>query len=427
MNLLPYMKQWHMLPPAGGIVLCAVSGGRDSMCLLHYLHSVAPACGFTVAAGHLNHGMRPEADSDEAFVRRFCEERDIPFYTEKDAVYERAKEWKLSVEETGRRLRYAFLTRTAEAVGATFVATAHHMNDNAETVLLNLLRGSGSEGLGGIPPVRGLFIRPLLETSRREIEHYCAEHGIGYVEDSTNFDTHYARARLRHELWPQLEQINPNLTQTLSRTAALLRTESSYLDELAAQRLPQNGTSLSLESLRKEPEALRRRMVRLMLERLHTGKKDVSAAHIMEICMLAEKERGMLTLPDGARVTVGDGVMVFSVEESGPEELFLVEGINHWGDFTVVADGPCEGLSVRTWQRSDRLAVKNGYRSLKRIFSDAGITPAERGRIPVLCHNGMVVGAYLGEQMCVFPLSVGGTIVTITMKRKYIEEEMDNG
>jgi tRNA(Ile)-lysidine synthase len=427
MDLLPFMKRWQMLPPAGGVVLCAVSGGRDSMCLLHYLHSVAPVCGFTVAAGHLNHGMRPEADSDEQFVRTFCEERNIPFYTEKAAVYEKAQEWKLSVEETGRRLRYDFLSRTAEDIGAAAVATAHHKNDNAETVLLNLLRGSGSEGLGGIPPVRGMFIRPLLETSRKEIEAYCAEHGIGHVEDSTNYDTHYARARLRHELWPQLEGINQNLTDTLTRAAALLRDESGYLDALAAEHLPQEGLTVPLEVLRQAPEVLRRRMVRLMLRRLPTGKKDVSAVHIMEACALAEKGRGTLTLPDGARIAVSDGGMTFSVETAAPDEGVLCEGVNRWGDFTVTVDGVCEGLTVRSWRRDDRLEVENGCRSLKRIFSDAGIMPAERERIPVLCHNGAVVGVYLGEQMSVFPLRIGGTIVTVTIKRTYIEEDIDNG
>ena len=105
MNLLPFMKRWQMLPPAGGVVLCAVSGGRDSMCLLHYLHAISADCGFSVAAGHFNHRMRPEADSDEAFVRAFCEERNIPFYTEKAPVYEKAQEWKLSVEETVKETR----------------------------------------------------------------------------------------------------------------------------------------------------------------------------------------------------------------------------------------------------------------------------------------------------------------------------------
>ena len=167
MNLLAWMEQWDMLPPEGGVMLCAVSGGRDSVCLLHYLASIAPQRGFFVAAGHLNHRMRPEARRDEDFVRELCRTLGVAFYTEAAPVYETAARWGLGVEETGRRLRYDFLYRTADAIGAQRIATAHHAQDQAETVLLNLLRGTGPEGLSGIPPVRGRIVRPLLTRSRR--------------------------------------------------------------------------------------------------------------------------------------------------------------------------------------------------------------------------------------------------------------------
>ena len=126
MDLIPWMEQWEMLPPAGGLLLCAVSGGRDSVCLLHYLANLAPGRGFSVAAAHLNHKMRPEAQRDEDFVRALCRELDVPFYTEAAPVYETAEQWGLGVEETGRRLRYDFLQRTADTIGAERIATAHH-------------------------------------------------------------------------------------------------------------------------------------------------------------------------------------------------------------------------------------------------------------------------------------------------------------
>ena len=217
MDLLPWMERWHMLPPEGGVILCAVSGGRDSVCLLHYLTTIAPRRGFTVAAAHLNHRMRPEAQRDEDFVRGLCREWNVPFYTEAAPVYEMAARWGLGVEETGRRLRYDFLLRTADAIGAAYIATAHHAQDQAETVLLNLLRGTGPEGLGGIPPVRGRIIRPLLQTGRAEIEDYLQKNGLPHVEDSTNEDTHYARNRLRRELWPQLETVNPAVRRSAFR------------------------------------------------------------------------------------------------------------------------------------------------------------------------------------------------------------------
>ena len=427
MDLLRWMQQWDMVPEKGEVVLCAVSGGRDSMCLLHYLHSLAPAYGFTVAAGHFNHQMRAEADADEQFVRTFCAERNIPFYTAAAPVYERAEAWNLSVEETGRRLRYEFLSRTGSQIGATRIATAHHGRDNAETVLLNLLRGTGTEGLGGIPPVRGKFIRPLLQTSREEIEAYCAENNIPFVEDSTNRDTHYARNRLRLELWPQLETINRNLTAALGRTAAIVRAENDYLDALAEEKLPAEGAAVSLDTLRQAPEVLRRRMLRLMLHRLPTGKKDVSAAHIAAMLELVEKGRSTLTLPDGARITCAEGLMTFSVAQAAPPEQALHKGVNRWGDFTITLSGEVEGLTVRSWRRNDRLAVENGSRSLKRLFLDGGISPLRRDFLPVVCLRGEVKGVYLQENSSPFTLETNSETITITITRENIQEETDNG
>lgn len=427
MDLLRWMQQWDMVPEKGEVILCAVSGGRDSMCLLHYLHSLAPAYGFTVAAGHFNHQMRAEADADEQFVRTFCAERNIPFYTAAAPVYERAEAWNLSVEETGRRLRYEFLSRTGSQIGATRIATAHHGRDNAETVLLNLLRGTGTEGLGGIPPVRGKFIRPLLQTSREEIEAYCTEHGIPFVEDSTNRDTHYARNRLRLELWPQLETINNNLTAALGRTAAIVRAENDYLDALAEGKLPAEGTAVPLDTLRQAPEVLRRRMLRLMLHRLPTGKKDVSAAHIGAMLELVEKGRGTLTLPDGARIRCAEGTMTFSVAQAAPPEQTLHKGENRWGDFTITLSGEVEGLTVRSWRRNDRLDVENGSRSLKRLFLDGGISPLHRDFLPVVCLRGEVKGVYLQENSSPFTLEINSETITITITRENIQEETDNG
>ena len=170
LDLLPFMRRWDMLPQPGGRILCAVSGGRDSMCLLHYLWQLGRREDFTVAAVHMNHGQRDTARRDELFVQNFCRERRIPCVTERVSVPEKAKEWGVGIEEAGRRLRYETFRRAAELTRADRIATAHHAADQAETVLLNLLRGTGPQGLAGIPPVRGNIIRPLLETSRQEIE-----------------------------------------------------------------------------------------------------------------------------------------------------------------------------------------------------------------------------------------------------------------
>ena len=147
LDLTAWMTRWQMFPPPGGLILCAVSGGRDSVCLLDCLWKLGRARDFRVAAAHLNHGMRPTAQRDEDLVRALCAERNIPFYTETVDVYALCAVWRLTVEETGRRARYDFLRRTADALAADFIATAHHRDDQAETVLLQLLRGTGPQGL----------------------------------------------------------------------------------------------------------------------------------------------------------------------------------------------------------------------------------------------------------------------------------------
>lgn len=394
MDLIPWMERWHMLPPHGGVILCAVSGGQDSVCLLHYLASIAPRKGFFVAAGHLNHLMRPEAQRDEDFVRDLCRTLNVPFYTEAVPVCERAAQWGLGVEEAGRRLRYDFLTRTADSIGAQRIATAHHARDQAETVLLNLLRGTGTEGLAGIPPVRGRIIRPLLQTDRPEIEAYLAAHGLDHVEDSTNRDTHYARNRLRQVLWPQLETINPALTRAIGRTADILRSEDAYLDALAAEYLPPDGTVLDTARLVEAPEALRPRILRLLLERLPTGKKDVGAVHI-EALLALSAGGGALDLPGGAQAVCRDGCLRLYVREKAPPEITLHQGQNRWGGYDITLRGGADRcVTVRPWSSRDRVETARGSRSLKRLFSDAGIPTELRDTVPVVCVDGTIRAVY---------------------------------
>ena len=423
MDLIPWMERWGMLPPAGGLLLCAVSGGRDSVCLLHYLANLAPDRSFSVAAAHLNHKMRPEAQRDEDFVRALCRKLDVPFYTEAVPVYETAEQWGLGVEETGRRLRYDFLQRTAGAIGAERIATAHHAQDQAETVLLNLLRGTGSEGLAGIPPVRGRVVRPLLQTSRREIEDYLEEHGLSHVEDSTNQDTHYARNRLRRELWPQLETINPALTRSIGRTAEILRSENTYLDTLAADYLPQSGTALETARLLSAPEALRPRILRLLLQRLPGGKRDVGAVHIDALLALTVGG-GTLDLPGGMQAVCRGGQLRLTMQAAALPEMTLRQGVNRWGDYDITLRGGEDvRVTVRSWRGSDRLTTGRGSRSLKRLFLDAGIPAEDRNRIPVVCVNGAVRAVYgvgIAES-----ISLGETDdhINITIHKREIHKE----
>ena len=427
MDLTPWMERWHMLPEQGGIVLCGVSGGRDSICLLDYLHKLGQRRGFTAAAGHLNHLMRPTAQRDEDFVRAFCRERGIPFYTEKADVYGLCGTWGLTVEETGRRARYDFLQRTAAAIGAERIATAHHRDDLAETVILQLLRGTGPQGLTGIPPVRGNIVRPLLDTPRRDIEDYIEENGLTYVTDETNGDTAYARNRLRLEIWPMLEGINPEASAHIARTAGILRRESAYLDELAAARLPETGCAVDCGALLAAPEALRPRMLRLLLERLGTGRKDLGAVHLEALEQLAAGE-GVLALPGGAEAVSRGGVLTMRAAEAAPAETVLREGENPFGAAHIAVSrrpmegglalrcGPGQVLTARCWRRDDRLTLADsrGQRSVKRLLAERGVTPERRETIPVLCVDGVIAAVWgVGTDRKFLPETSGENIYII--------------
>lgn len=404
LDLTAWMTRWRMLPPPGGLILCAVSGGRDSVCLLDCLWKLGRARDFRVAAAHLNHGMRPTAQRDEDLVRALCAERNIPFYTETVDVYALCAVWRLTVEETGRRARYDFLRRTADALAADFIATAHHRDDQAETVLLQLLRGTGPQGLTGIPPVRDGIIRPLLDTPRAAIDDYIAQNRLPYVTDETNLDTHYARNRLRLDIMPQLLAINPAAAAHIARTADILRAENDLLDAQAAALLPPEGTTLPCAALLSAPEALRPRMLRLLTDRLGAGKKDFTAAHYRAMAELLEGG-GMTALPAGAMALCRNGKLTLLPPEPPLGPMPLESGENFWGEYTIFVrkttgnfsqkrdaillncDKINGALSVRPYRGADRLTLpgSRGGRSVKRLLADRGVPPEKRGRIPVLC------------------------------------------
>lgn len=294
-SVLDMAAQYNMLPQGCG-VLAAVSGGADSMCLLVFLTENAEALGITVSAAHFNHLLRGrESDRDEDFVREFCESRKIPFFCGRGDVAAYSAENSIGTEEAARILRYDFLEKTRCKCGAEVIATAHNADDNAETILLNLTRGTGLAGLRGIPPVRGHIVRPLLTVTRMEIEEYLKMRGVSFVTDSTNLTDDYSRNKIRHSVLPVLRELNPRLSQSLSGTSALLRRDEDYLSQAAADFISRNASEnkAPVGALCELHPAVSSRVIRALAGR------ELSSRHVSDILALCKSPSpsGRLNIP----------------------------------------------------------------------------------------------------------------------------------
>ena len=390
------------LPPEGRI-LCAVSGGADSMCLLHLLHSV----GRDVVAAHFEHGIRgAESLRDAAFVENWCRERGIPCVTGRGDVPAYAREKGMSLEEAARVLRYRFLEETAEEQGCDYIATAHNGDDNVETVLLNLTRGAGALGLSGIPTRRGKIIRPLLGVSRREIEEYLEENAVPHVEDSSNQSDDYSRNRIRHRVTPVLRELNPGLNEAVGRTARLLAQDEDCLGGLARDFIDRfyDGESLPTEPLL----ALHRAVASRVIRRLCRG--SLSMEQVEAVLALARSrelkyldlpgqrlhcEQGRLYFRERAKLQLPDRQLIpgkwVQVPELGLELLaeYGMEGGEVNGlfktyrfkceniDSAVFCGGRKPGDSLRPQGRGCT-------KSLKSLFLETGYTQQQRDRTLVL-------------------------------------------
>ena len=301
-----------MLLP-GDRVLVALSGGADSMALLHVLLSLREEYRLHIAAAHYHHGIRgEEADRDEGFVRGVCETLGVPLTVGHGDVPKQAKASGLGLEECAREMRYAFLEQAAQGA---FIATAHSLSDCEETFLFNLSRGASLHGLTAIPPVRGRIIRPLIDCSRDEIEEYCRENGIDYITDSTNASDAYTRNRLRHRVVPELKACNPAFDAAFSRLLDGLREDDELLGELAQSVLDraQTETGYRVEALLGVHPSLQKRAVAAAVTAL-TGTKP-EQFHILKVCGLLHTG-GDVQVNGGASLRVRGGLLYRKPEQA---------------------------------------------------------------------------------------------------------------
>ena len=230
------IKKYNLINSGDNIVI-GVSGGPDSICLLHILNELKNELGINIFVAHINHMIRAEADEETEYVKGMCKKMDVECYVQKVDVQKQATEQKLGTEEMGRNVRYSFFEEVAKKTNSNKIATAHNSNDKVETVLMNILRGSGLSGLKGIEAIRdGKFIRPLIEIEREDIEKYCEENKLNPKYDKSNNENIYRRNKIRNEVIPYIKkEFNENIVKTINRLSEVATEESEYLEKLTEQ------------------------------------------------------------------------------------------------------------------------------------------------------------------------------------------------
>ncbi|MFH2064708.1 MAG: tRNA lysidine(34) synthetase TilS [Pseudomonadota bacterium] len=309
-------------------VLVCVSGGPDSTALLHALQHLSSGLSMTLGVAHVNHRLRAEdSDRDEKFVASLAGEMKIPFHVKRCNVRQYARENRMSLEDGARKVRYDFfLDLCAGKHGYSRIATAHHLDDNAELILMNLFRGSGKSGISGIPPIRRkIIIRPLIQVSKKEILAFLSENRLPYRLDSTNQDERFTRNRIRHHLIPELQSFyNPRIMEALNRTASIIQSEEEWLDNLVEREtgsliLSETDQSIriSIPDFLDKPFPLRRRIARHIIQKVKGDVKKITLRHIDNILLLIARsiDNRELHLPDDLLVNISDHQACFMIRK----------------------------------------------------------------------------------------------------------------
>lgn len=397
-KVLKAIEKYSLLDGVNRVTV-ALSGGADSVALLSVLCSLKDTLGIQIYAAHFNHLIRgQEADRDEQFSRKICQELGVEIAVKRQDVPAYALENKISTELAARRLRYAFFE---EVAGGGVVATAHTASDNLETVIFNLTRGSGAEGLCGIPPKRDIFIRPLIFCTRQDIEDYCADQKLAYVTDSTNNSNDYTRNKIRHNVIPVLKEINPKAEDAALRACNAVREQISDLNEQTERYLNEHsdGCSLKTEGIKLLSPSVAKRILKKFVEGFLMN-STLEGVHIEKLyeCL---RSNGRQSLPEDLQAEFKNGVLTvknaktdmkenpFSVEITEQEEKIHNLFLNNSLDCDKII-----GKSVlRTRLAGDkiRLVGKGETKTLKKLFNEYKIPTELREFWPVLADDDGVI------------------------------------
>ena len=394
-KLLTFIREQELISP-GDRVICALSGGADSVALLFAMYLLREKLDIRLEAAHFNHHLRgEESQRDEFFARELCARYDIPLHVGGGQV----QPGKKGLEAAAREARYAFF----ETLDGK-IATAHTADDNAETVLLHLIRGTGLKGLGGIAPQRGKLIRPMLSITRQEVDAFLSEWSLPHVEDSSNDTDAFLRNRVRHHVMPLLRQENPRIGENLSKLALRLRLDEDFLAQQSAfDILPDVNT------LRGMPQALRSRALEAFLKQC--GIPEPEDVHIAQADALvfSDNPSAKAAFPGGITVSRCYDTLTVLTEDAEIRVTSLpCPGQVELGDFRVICKPaseirntpdtftvcPSGGLFLRARKSGDALRLPGGSRSLKKLFIDRKIPAAQRNAIPVLCDEAGILGVY---------------------------------
>ncbi len=427
----------------GDRVLAAVSGGADSVCMLHVLNILKDKLKFSLYCAHLNHGIRGEsAANDEAFVVNMCKDLGIKVFVEHANVLELAENENLTVEEAGRQARYEFFSRICKENKINKTATAHNKNDNAETVLMRILRGTGIEGLKGISYVReDGVIRPLLDVSRTEIEEYCAENGLSFCTDETNLHNEYTRNKIRNKIIPYIEEtLGENIMGSLVRLSQNATADADFLDRYSRRLYERLGNPmknrkpvvLHIDSLALLERSVATRVIRIAADEALSGIK-LEKKHIEDILGLLKRQTGAaVDLPCGLRAEVRYGWIAFEnkneikniendiddgflteifagesyyIDSLGKNILFKIENPKEYKakvnetmiDYDLLVE---EKLFLRSRRDGDRIVcfADGRTKKIKNILIDKKIPRKDRNKIPLLCTQNEVV-AIVGDRV----------------------------